>query len=90
MTTYYLGQTKNGAIVGRASREAYGYTFAAAYSDAKPGKFQAANFSRTREGAQKHLDECRKYRPDTPFELVEIKEVDGKTYRAVMKTAKAK
>lgn len=81
--TYYLGYTKSGAWVGRASREAYGYAWAAADATAPAGKPAVISFSRTQQGAQARINECVKYgRPASNYELVQVQEVDATTYKA--------
>lgn len=85
--TYYLGQTKSGAYVGRGSKNDYGYTHAAVRN---PDLFKAGavvplsacSFSRTAAGALTNA--LTYYRPGTPAEVVPVQIVDRAAYKAAM------
>jgi hypothetical protein len=82
--TYYLGKTKAGAFVGRASGRDYGYTHAAVKN---PGKYVAGqvvplfgmSFSRSAGGA---IDNVARSTLTVSPEIVELKIVDRAEYKA--------
>lgn len=77
---FYLGFTKAGVPVGRASLEDYGYRFAAyAPNSGLP------SFGKTYEGALTNFGRGRRVTP----EIVEVKIVTGKEYRDAFKAARS-
>lgn len=83
--TFYLGLTKAGAAVGRASKADYGYTHAGVrnsrrFTAGQTIPLQAVSFSRSAQGAMKN---AQQYTQDPMgVELVEVQIVDRKTYVA--------
>lgn len=89
--TYYLGETANGAIVGRGSATDYGYTHAAVITGTSPGSLKHepgkliptrfASFSRTEHGAMKSAHAFTKNGNSTA-EIIPVKVVDAATFKA--------
>lgn len=85
MKTYYLGETKGGAYVARASANDYGYTCAAVIA---PDKRVAgsvvpmsdAKFSRSETGAVNNLGT---YWREHHYELVKVERVTREEYTRV-------
>jgi hypothetical protein len=85
--TYYLGTTKSGAHVGRASGQPYGYTHAATFATHEAGKVvptSDATFSTNATGAVRNWGSNR-----GACEVVALAVVDAKTYNAAMGKAAA-
>lgn len=80
--TYYIGFTKNRAVVARASGQDYGYTHAAVRG---PSKFPRgsvvplsdASFSTSAAGA---IRNATRYSQSAAAEAVELQKVDRETY----------
>ena len=77
--THYLGRTKDGRAVGRASKSDYGYTHAAAVT--LEGRL-LTNFSTSAQGALNLISGAIKRGWD--HEIVEVKIVPSGEYRKAM------
>lgn len=91
--TYYLGKTKAGALVARASGSDYGYTHAAVttplrkpvveHGGNKVIHMSDANFSRSSAGALKSANGAwRVQKGEAVVELVDLAVVDRASYLA--------
>ena len=78
MSTYYLGQTSDGRIVSRKSTRS-DFTHAAMATGSTWG---LPSFSTSAQGAARNFDGS--HREGTPREIVELRKVDGKEFRAAM------
>jgi hypothetical protein len=82
--THYLGFTKSGLAVGRASQEDYGYTHCAVRLQDNGKPYRLPSFSTTPQGAVRNLGSYW-INKGYPYEVVAVEVVDGARYRAAMK-----
>lgn len=84
MATYYLGKTSDGRLVSRKSTRS-DFTHAAIITPAR-ATMTLPNFSTSREGAIRNFESYWGNR--AKCEVVDLRVVDGKEYRAALKSAK--
>ena len=82
--TYYLGFTRAGHPIGRASLNDYGYTHAAVSLTDEGVPARLPSFSSSLEGAKRNLFSGFGM-INHPYEVVKVAIVDGRTYRKAMK-----